>query len=299
MRQNRLLLTVFLFLIFIIGCVSSPDSNDKENNQQDSLVCNFPYIKVGLSCCLDIDNNSICDADETAAELAVKTEITAEKTGNELTFSKLRSKLNTALNKDLTYTETKYNSNRMYDFIISRETITFKQWKQIITDINIVDFKHSPTTAEIKDFSSYYMEELKGSKYRLPLRWHSYELLTRDVISDLPYQQEGEYYKSESIYIDVFNVAAEQEKTYSKIPYVNMIYFVTVPCETFLVILKGREFIYELSTEGGDRALSATTEQWIIKTARDRYLDSVNIQKKTNIRDLAGEVNKIVEICSS
>ncbi len=32
------------------------------------IVCNKPYILVGTSCCLDENNNSICDKDEIATK---------------------------------------------------------------------------------------------------------------------------------------------------------------------------------------------------------------------------------------
>ena len=41
-------------------------------NQNQQVVCNKPYILVGNSCCLDKNNNNICDNDE-------KTEITKEE----------------------------------------------------------------------------------------------------------------------------------------------------------------------------------------------------------------------------
>ncbi len=42
---------VILLLIFVVGCVSDP-------------VCDEPYILVGGVCCLDGDDNKICDRDE-------------------------------------------------------------------------------------------------------------------------------------------------------------------------------------------------------------------------------------------
>lgn len=41
---------LLLLLVFLTGCVE--------------FVCNDPYITVGTSCCLDRDNNSICDIDD-------------------------------------------------------------------------------------------------------------------------------------------------------------------------------------------------------------------------------------------
>jgi len=41
------------------------DTNKVSNQQQDTVTCNSPYIKVGISCCLDQNSNNICDSDET------------------------------------------------------------------------------------------------------------------------------------------------------------------------------------------------------------------------------------------
>jgi len=48
-----ILVLVIVGIIVISGCI------------QQEVTCNPPYIKVGISCCLDINNNSICDKDET------------------------------------------------------------------------------------------------------------------------------------------------------------------------------------------------------------------------------------------
>jgi hypothetical protein len=37
------------------------------------LVCNPPYMRLGSGCCLDRDNNRICDADETTTTLPTTT----------------------------------------------------------------------------------------------------------------------------------------------------------------------------------------------------------------------------------
>ncbi len=44
---------VFLLTLLFFGCVS------------DTVECNEPYIRVGSDCCLDKNENNICDSDET------------------------------------------------------------------------------------------------------------------------------------------------------------------------------------------------------------------------------------------
>jgi hypothetical protein len=52
--MKKLILVLALVLVFIYGC--------------DQVVCNTPYIQVGSECCLDTDDNKICDMDEEVDE---------------------------------------------------------------------------------------------------------------------------------------------------------------------------------------------------------------------------------------
>jgi len=47
------IVTVLFILVVLVAC-----------NQNQQVVCNKPYILVGNSCCLDKNNNNICDNDE-------------------------------------------------------------------------------------------------------------------------------------------------------------------------------------------------------------------------------------------
>ncbi|MEK6734348.1 MAG: hypothetical protein AABY27_04495 [Pseudomonadota bacterium] len=53
------ILSVVLVLILLTGC-------------SQKVVCNKPYILVGSECCLDTNDNQICDKDETAKEVQQK-----------------------------------------------------------------------------------------------------------------------------------------------------------------------------------------------------------------------------------
>lgn len=46
---------------------------DIQNVSKGLVVCNPPYIRVGVECCLDRNNNSICDRDETGTTSATPT----------------------------------------------------------------------------------------------------------------------------------------------------------------------------------------------------------------------------------
>ena len=55
---------ICLILLFLVGC-----SNQVET---DEIVCNEPYIRFGADCCLDENNNKVCDNDEELTDSAVE-----------------------------------------------------------------------------------------------------------------------------------------------------------------------------------------------------------------------------------
>jgi len=53
-QGNGVFLFVLLLIVFLAGCVQP----------KDSVVCNQPYIRFAASCCLDRNNDSVCDNDQ-------------------------------------------------------------------------------------------------------------------------------------------------------------------------------------------------------------------------------------------
>lgn len=62
--KSKLLFMLFL-IVFLVGC---SDVEKTTANVIKEPVCNKPYILVGYDCCLDKDDNSICDKDEVQEE---------------------------------------------------------------------------------------------------------------------------------------------------------------------------------------------------------------------------------------
>ena len=60
-KTCKLLILAIIGVIVISGCI--------QQSEQEIVTCNSPYIKIGNSCCLDRDSNTICDNDQTASEL--------------------------------------------------------------------------------------------------------------------------------------------------------------------------------------------------------------------------------------
>ena len=61
------IIIIALLCIFLTGC-QLVDSDKTEAGDSDEIVCDSPYIRHAAECCLDVDNNSICDSDEVVVE---------------------------------------------------------------------------------------------------------------------------------------------------------------------------------------------------------------------------------------
>ena len=68
---------IFLFLFILVACdkvdVSKLSDADMKRIANNLIVCSPPYIRHGSDCCLDKNNNSICDSDETTAPAGTPT----------------------------------------------------------------------------------------------------------------------------------------------------------------------------------------------------------------------------------
>jgi len=86
------LFSLIILIVFLVGCATQQtvcnkpyilvgndccldkndnsicDSDESEESKEQKPICNRPYIQVGGSCCLDKNDNKICDKDETIKE---------------------------------------------------------------------------------------------------------------------------------------------------------------------------------------------------------------------------------------
>jgi len=60
-KNNYLWIGIAVVAVIVIAFIFI-----SSNNSQNSVTCNYPYIKVGTSCCLDQNSNNICDNDENS-----------------------------------------------------------------------------------------------------------------------------------------------------------------------------------------------------------------------------------------
>lgn len=61
--KMRFVILIIILCIFLTGCKLVESEKDSEG-----IVCNSPYMRHAAECCLDVDNNSICDSDEVVIE---------------------------------------------------------------------------------------------------------------------------------------------------------------------------------------------------------------------------------------
>lgn len=69
MKKVVLLILIVLAFALAASCVQSEFSVQKEDSMQtaqnkESSVCSPPYIKISSGCCLDSNNNGVCDSDD-------------------------------------------------------------------------------------------------------------------------------------------------------------------------------------------------------------------------------------------
>ena len=81
-----MIILFILSVLIVSGCdnidVSKLSDEDLQRISDKAIVCNTPYIRYGSSCCLDTDNNQICDMDErelTAEEKQAEEEMPIEE----------------------------------------------------------------------------------------------------------------------------------------------------------------------------------------------------------------------------
>src|SRR3989344_1432763 len=68
MKKEVLLISFLVIVLFIISCKETDISQLSNNNSdiilEKNIECNPPYLISGTECCLDLNNNTICDQQE-------------------------------------------------------------------------------------------------------------------------------------------------------------------------------------------------------------------------------------------
>lgn len=92
MKKIISILMLFSILFFISGCsnvdLSKVSDEDLERISDKAVVCNEPYIRLGTSCCLDENQNNICDEDETETQNNNSTSLENQNVSNKSDLTK-------------------------------------------------------------------------------------------------------------------------------------------------------------------------------------------------------------------
>jgi len=68
MKKEALFVGLLFAIVLISGCesidISKISDEDLGRIAEKAIVCNEPYIRFETGCCVDTDNNKICDKDE-------------------------------------------------------------------------------------------------------------------------------------------------------------------------------------------------------------------------------------------
>lgn len=99
---------VIMALLFFSGCsgldVSQVSNEDIQRISENVIVCEEPYMRFGSGCCLDQNNNKICDNDETGNQKTSNDVVLEENTNqtinNKVNDNEIKIELN---NQDFTY----------------------------------------------------------------------------------------------------------------------------------------------------------------------------------------------------
>ncbi|UZE94298.1 MAG: hypothetical protein IB618_01870 [Candidatus Pacearchaeota archaeon] len=63
-KTNYIWIGIAFVVVIVLAFIFISNSNKSQE-----VICNSPYIKVGTFCCIDKDNNNICDNDQPKIEL--------------------------------------------------------------------------------------------------------------------------------------------------------------------------------------------------------------------------------------
>ena len=125
--------TLLVILIFLTGCF----------NQE--IICNKPYILVGDKCCLDANDNKICDQDETQE---IK-----QTQRNKQNLEKLKENIDTTESKNVydavqsVFEKDCYH----YETVFSDRVTEEKDWRMVGIKCNVVDDCHDGIKSVMKN----------------------------------------------------------------------------------------------------------------------------------------------------
>lgn len=84
--MKKIIISLFIILaLLLVGCENVDLSKISSEDVDKVIVCNKPYMRFGSSCCLDQNENGVCDNDEKTGEETVEEEEAEEEAVGEET----------------------------------------------------------------------------------------------------------------------------------------------------------------------------------------------------------------------
>ena len=140
MSKKKLLFMLLIFIVIFVSACNTPITPTPINNNQSQVTCNKPYILDRDACCLDVNNNNICDKSESEAHISSEVttasndiiQITCPK---EVRFSTTENpNIEVTLNFNATYTgfgndnfKTAFSCDDSYVGTVSPITVTLEK----------------------------------------------------------------------------------------------------------------------------------------------------------------------------
>ena len=154
-------------IVLLASCSSAPEQ----------VVCNKPYIQVGSQCCLDQNDNSICDSDETVIDAQPEEENTEEVAENPVEEIKLtaQDKLEaTNFAQRLSRNWEKNEWSEIYAVILDEE-------KEVVSEKEFVFFMDIVSVYSKAKYDQDFQDKLYGGYYTGFKRGQGFEMTVGEL----------------------------------------------------------------------------------------------------------------------
>ncbi|MBI1935504.1 hypothetical protein HYS31_03610 [Candidatus Woesearchaeota archaeon] len=132
------------------------DTDEVKKTKTEEISCSSPYIKVGNNCCLDKNDNKVCDSDEK--QLEAKPEVKEEKV---ISINDLQSDINKVLDTPiLLVKDSNTDKFQVYSDIITKSKFLGKYgattYFKIITKKPVTVIQITDKNSYLKDYDDFY-----------------------------------------------------------------------------------------------------------------------------------------------
>lgn len=79
MKAKNVINFIFIAAVLLVMVISGAGCSKQKSSEETESICYKPYIKNGVDCCLDRDDNNICDEDESVFDNIKKEDVSEEK----------------------------------------------------------------------------------------------------------------------------------------------------------------------------------------------------------------------------